>query len=78
MQLEKANYSIKRMSRLLEASRSGYYKSQKAQAVRLRGENQRQRFLDQQAGKFMTSGKILTKSTVPHGLLQNSPRMESM
>lgn len=23
----------------------------------------------------MTSGKILTKSTVPHGLLQNSPRM---
>ncbi|WP_454972570.1 IS3 family transposase [Corynebacterium propinquum] len=47
MQLEKANYSIKRMSRLLEVSRSGYYKWQKAQAVRLRGENQRQRFLDQ-------------------------------
>lgn len=47
MQQEKANYSIKRMSRLLEVSRSGYYKWQKVQAVRLRGENQRQRFLDQ-------------------------------
>ena len=35
------------MSRLLEVSRSGYYEWQKAQAVRLRGENQRQRFLDQ-------------------------------
>ncbi|ERS52075.1 hypothetical protein HMPREF1267_01849 [Corynebacterium sp. KPL1824] len=34
------------MSRLLEVSRSGYYKWHKAQAVRLRGENQRQRFLD--------------------------------
>ena len=46
MQQEKANYSIKRMSRLLEVSRSGYYKWHKVQAVRLRGENQRQRFLD--------------------------------
>ena len=35
------------MSRLLEVSRSGYYKWHKVQAVRLRGENQRQRFLDQ-------------------------------
>ena len=35
------------MSRLLEVSRSGYYKWEKAQALRLRGENQRQRFLDQ-------------------------------
>ncbi|RUP79928.1 IS3 family transposase, partial [Corynebacterium propinquum] len=35
------------MSRLLEVSRSGYYKWEKAQAVRHRGENQRQRFLDQ-------------------------------
>lgn len=34
------------MSRLLEVSRSGYYKWHKVQAVRLRGENQRQRFLD--------------------------------
>ena len=35
------------MSRLLEVSRSGYYKWEKAQVVWLRGENQRQRFLDQ-------------------------------
>lgn len=35
------------MSRLLEVSRSGYYKWALAQAVRLRGENQHQRFLDQ-------------------------------
>ncbi|MDN6407401.1 MAG: hypothetical protein L0K09_07105 [Corynebacterium casei] len=35
------------MSRLLQVSRSGYYKWEKAQAVRLRGDNQRQRFLDQ-------------------------------
>ena len=35
------------MSRLLEISRSGYHKWEKAQTVRLRCENQRQRFLDQ-------------------------------
>ena len=38
---------------LLEVSRSGYYKWQKAQAVRLRGENQRQRFLDQLDRKIL-------------------------
>ncbi len=41
------------MSRLLEVSHSGYYKWQKAQAVRLRGENQRQRFLDQLDRKIL-------------------------
>ena len=35
------------MSRLLEISRSGYHKREKAQTVRLRCENQRKRFLDQ-------------------------------
>jgi hypothetical protein len=47
IRLEKANYSIKRMSRLLQVSRSGYYKWAKAQATRLRGEDERQKFLDQ-------------------------------
>ena len=46
MQLEKGNYSINRMSRLLQVSRSGYYKWAKAQATRGRGENSRQKFLD--------------------------------
>ena len=40
------NYSIKRMRRLLEVSRSGYYKWAQTQATRLRGEHNRQRFLD--------------------------------
>ena len=35
------------MSRLLQVSRSGYYKWEKAQASRLRGDDSRQRFLDQ-------------------------------
>lgn len=35
------------MSSLLEVSRSGYHKWEKAQVTRLRGENQRQRFLDE-------------------------------
>lgn len=35
------------MGRLLQVSRSGYYKWEKAQATRLRGENKPQRFLDQ-------------------------------
>lgn len=43
--LEKANYGINRKSRLLEVSRSGYCKWKKAQAVWIRGDNQRQRFL---------------------------------
>ncbi|MGP5578855.1 IS3 family transposase [Corynebacterium flavescens] len=47
IQLEKANYSIKRMSRLLEVSRSGYYRWAHTQASRERGEDNRQNFLDQ-------------------------------
>ena len=35
------------MSRLLHVSRSGYYKWEKSQVTRLRGEDKRQRFLDQ-------------------------------
>ena len=35
------------MSRLLQVSRSGYYKWEKAQTTRLRGEDERQKFLDQ-------------------------------
>src|SRR5690625_1943309 len=46
MQLEKANYNIYRMSRLLQVSRSGCYKWAKVQATRGRGENSRQKFLD--------------------------------
>jgi transposase-like protein len=46
IQLEKANYSIKRMSRLLEVSRSGYYKWVQTQATRGRYDDKRQNFLD--------------------------------
>ncbi|MGO1458063.1 MAG: IS3 family transposase [Corynebacterium casei] len=46
MQLEKANYRNKRMSRLLQVSRSGYYKWAQVQANRLRGDDSRQRFLE--------------------------------
>ena len=35
------------MSRLLQVSRSGYYKWEKSQVTRLRGEDRRQKFLDQ-------------------------------
>ena len=35
------------MSRLLQVSRSGYYKWEKVQATRLRGEDRRQKFLDE-------------------------------
>lgn len=35
------------MSRLLQVSRSGYYKWEKVQATRLRGEDSRQKFLDE-------------------------------
>lgn len=63
IQLAKANYSIKRMSRLLEISRSGYYKWVQTQATRGRGDDKRQNFLDLLDKQIHDIGRSLTKST---------------
>lgn len=46
MQQEKANYSIKRMARLLEVSRSGYYTWAKKNKARRTGNDPRQAFIE--------------------------------
>ena len=45
--MEKANHSIKRMSRVLEVSVSGYHKWARTQDTGERSEDSRQKFLDE-------------------------------
>jgi len=66
------------MNRLLEVSRSGYYKWERLKQYGIVVKISVRDSSTSSTGKFMKSGKILTKSKVPQGLLQNSLRMGSM
>ena len=60
------------MSRLLQVSRSGYYKWKKAQATRLRGEDIRQTFLDQLDKRIHDIWEDSDEVYGARALLQNS------
>ncbi len=68
MQQEKAHYSIKPMARLLEVSRSGYYKWVKLQADKREDRNDRQARLDDLDQQIVAIRKPLIRFTAHPGL----------